>query len=370
MTAGETPFYRSKTFGILLGVLGSGACIGWVIWKFAQEPGAFAKIGNAFQTADYRMLVPFLAVLFIFYWLKAWRWRILLAPVGSYKPLKELFPPVMIGFAFNNVLPAHLGEFVRCYVFARQKKLPMSTSLSSVVLERVFDIIAILFYLGIGLVFVENVDPKIRMAANIFAVASACAVLGGLCYVIWTKPFVTVVEAILKRLPLVPHSLTDKFCDLLEKGAEGLASLKSVPLLIATLVISLIKWGLNGGLVILSLWAFGISVPPTVAMVLLGALAFGVTVPSTPGYVGVIQAIFVLVLEQLLPNWGDVREKVVAASIFYHMVQYIPVTALGMIFFVKSGISLHQVEEAEEAFEEGEPLPNGPKTSGPSAEPA
>jgi len=310
-----------------------------------------------------------LAIVFAFYWLKAWRWRILLAPVGNYKPLKELFPPIMIGFAFNNVLPAHLGEFVRCYVFAKQKKIPMSTSLSSVVLERVFDVIAILFYLGIGLVFVENVDPQLRMVANLVAIASAGAVLGGLCYVIWTKPFVTIVETILKKIPFIPHVLTDKICDMLEKGAEGLASLKSVPLLTATLIISLIKWGLNGALMILALWAFGVSIPPTVAMVLLGALAFGVTVPSTPGYLGVIQLIFVVVLEQLLPNWGDVREGVVAASVFYHMVQYIPVTASGLLFFFRTGLSLHQVEEAEEALEEGEELPNGPAATA-STEPA
>jgi uncharacterized protein (TIRG00374 family) len=132
-------------------------------------------------------------VLFVFYWLKAWRWAMLLSPVGKFAPLKDLFPPMMIGFAFNNLLPAHLGDVVRVFVFAGQRDIKKTAVLSTVVLERVFDIIAILCFLGVGLFFVEGLDESVRKSAIVFGAVSACGVSGfSLCDL--TPWFVRVAE--------------------------------------------------------------------------------------------------------------------------------------------------------------------------------
>jgi len=340
----STPFYKSKYFFLTVGTAISLGLLWWVMRDMIGDPVAMRQIGVAFRTADYRSLPVIWAVLFIFYWLKAWRWRLLLAPVGQFRVMKDLFPPIMIGFGLNNVLPARVGEVVRCAVFAKKEKVPFAVSLSSVVLERVLDAIAVLFFVGIGLLFTKDFPEELQTKAYIVAAAAVVCVLGGIAYMVWTKPFVNLVEGILNRIPFLPKSLTDKICDMLETGADGLSSMKNPRLLMVISAISIVKWAFNGTLILLALWSFDVEVDITVAMLVLGAIAFGVVMPSSPGYFGVIQICFTSVLLIFVND----KETLFAASIYYHLAQWVPVTIIGLIYFAKSGMDLKAIEEAEE----------------------
>ncbi|WP_437227933.1 lysylphosphatidylglycerol synthase transmembrane domain-containing protein [Planctomicrobium sp. SH661] len=330
MTTATTPRRSSsgKWLKVGLGLAVSALCLWLAVRDMLKDPDAWQKLVSAFQRANYASIPAILLTLLIFYWLKAWRWRLLLSPVGSYRPLRDLLGPIMIGFGFNNLLPLRIGEFLRCHALAKQQRLPLTVALSSVVLERVLDGMAVVFYLSIGLLFVQGLDPRVQQGAMIFSAAAACVVAASLCYVIWTKTFVNFVERILKRLPLLPHSFTDKICRVLETGAQGLASLKDIRLVFAMLVISLVKWGLNGFLVMISLWSFGLPHTIPIAMVLLGAIAFGVAIPSSPGFIGVMQFIFISVMKFFTTD----QEAVFAASIYYQFTQWIPVTTAGVIY--------------------------------------
>lgn len=343
----KRPFYQSKAFMLSIAILISAGSLWYAFAPLFRDKQAWDQFLNAFQTADYRSLPIIWGVLFVFYILKAWRWRLMLSPVGNYRAVKDLLPPIMIGFSFNNILPFRIGEVARCLVFSKQQKLPFSVAVSSVVLERFLDLIGVLFYLGVGLLFIKGVDPTIQKTAFVGAGLAACGVLGGLAYVLWTKPVLILLERILKALPLLPHSISEKICKILESGAQGLAAIRNLRLLIAMLVISIIKWGLNGFLVWISLWSFGLTVAPSVAMLLLGVIALGVAVPAVPGYFGVMQLCFAVVLSLFIEG-DDGRAAVLAASIYFQMTQWIPVTMIGLVYFVMTGLKLHDVGEKEE----------------------
>ncbi|MFV0443312.1 MAG: lysylphosphatidylglycerol synthase transmembrane domain-containing protein [Planctomycetaceae bacterium] len=350
-------FYQQPWFQLTFGILVTLGCLGWAFFSMAKEEDpatVLRKIGNAFREADYRTLPVMLGLVLIFYWLKAWRWTQLLKPVGSYTT-RQVFPPVMIGFAFNNLLPAHLGEFVRVFVFSRRHQQSFAAVLSTVVLERIFDILAILGFFFWGLTFVKGMAEETQRLAWGFAAFVAIGLVGAAVYLIWTKPFVRLVEAILAKLPLIPAGLRDKICRVMEGGAAGLASLKSGWLVGAIGLNSLIQWGLNGLVMSISLRAFGVDVSPLVCCLLLGVVAFAVTVPASPGYFGVIQAAFLVAInQQTVP--GVSVTTVFAASIYYHMSQYVMVTLLGLVFFNLTGLSMqevrHEAEEADEHMDE------------------
>lgn len=351
------PWFRSKWFNLALGLVVTFAALGYALYVMAdgQSLGVVLRqIGDAFARANYVSLLPIWLLLFGFYWLKAWRWRMLLAPLGSY-PTSRLFPPTLIGFAFNNVLPAHLGEFVRVFVFARKSGLPKTAVLTTVAVERVFDVVAILFFLGLGLVFVPNLDPQVRQGAIGFAAFALVGLLGAAAYLTWPQRFVAIFEGVLARIPFVPDGWRAELCRLVETGASGLASLKSGPLLTGILVTSFVQWAFNGLMIHLALWSFGIDVSLLVSCVVLGAVAVGVTVPSSPGYFGVIQFCFLMVLKLFVP---DQKPAVMAASIYFHMAQWIPVTLLGMLYFVRSGLHVADIEHEVEAEDE-QPLGAG-----------
>lgn len=72
------------------------------------------------------------------YLLQAWRWSTLLHPVEP-ASIRQSFRAVYIGLFGNEVLGFAAGEIVRCYVISRFTALPLSVSLSSALIERIFD---------------------------------------------------------------------------------------------------------------------------------------------------------------------------------------------------------------------------------------
>jgi uncharacterized protein (TIRG00374 family) len=70
---------------------------------------------------------------------RAARWRGLLAPIRDV-PLGATLAYLLVGYLANNVLPARLGELVRCHYLGDRQNLSRATALGTVVVERVVDI--------------------------------------------------------------------------------------------------------------------------------------------------------------------------------------------------------------------------------------
>ncbi len=76
----------------------------------------------------------------ISYLARAWRWNLLLDPLGYRPPISSTFIALMIGYLANLVLP-RLGEVARCGVLKRDEEVPLSASLGTVLAERVIDLL-------------------------------------------------------------------------------------------------------------------------------------------------------------------------------------------------------------------------------------
>ena len=100
---------------IALGLIASASFL-WLSFRDAD----FAEIRITLASADPYWVVPFLLLLFGFYWLKSRRWRDLLSPTRSMHSA-DLFPAVMIGYAGTAVLPMQMGELVRAFIVSRKQ---------------------------------------------------------------------------------------------------------------------------------------------------------------------------------------------------------------------------------------------------------
>src|SRR5919108_2254115 len=70
---------------------------------------------------------------------RAFRWRRLLVPIQDV-PYPRTLAYLLIGYLANNVLPARLGELVRCHYLGDREGISRATALGTVVVERVVDI--------------------------------------------------------------------------------------------------------------------------------------------------------------------------------------------------------------------------------------
>jgi uncharacterized protein (TIRG00374 family) len=84
----------------------------------------------------------------------AWRWSLLLHPI---EPVTfwQTVRAIYVGLFANEVLPFRAGEVLRCYLMSRWTPLPFSVSLSSALIERIFDGI----WLCLCLVLALNIVP-------------------------------------------------------------------------------------------------------------------------------------------------------------------------------------------------------------------
>ena len=90
--------------------------------------------------------------------------------------------------------------------------------------------------------------------------------------------------------------------------------------------------------------SFGQTLSVLASFFVMCIIAIGVTVPSTPGFFGVVQYCFWLGVQP----FGVDQADAFAASVYYHLSQYIPVTLVGLYYLHRSGLKLTQVEHAAE----------------------
>lgn len=345
--ATSTPLHRNRWLHLAFGLCVSVICLWLATRGLLDEPDAFAKARNAFAKADYSTLLPIIFLTGIFYWFKACRWQLLLKPIGHFSVRRDLFPYVMIGFGFNNILPVHMGEVVRVLLFSRHARIKVTTTATSVVLERIFDSISVLSLLSLGLLLVPDLSPSIRTNTMMLAGVVALLVVAMLMYVFFTEQFIRLVTGVLSRI--LSAAYVEKVTGVLKSGATGLGALKNPRLVIGVLLLSLGNWVVNGMVIHLALRSFGLPNSLVISCIVLGLTAVGAAVPSAPGYLGVIQLCFITVLTLFPVD----EANVLAASIYYHLTEYVLVTLTGLYYFNTMGVSLAEVQAEAIAVEEG-----------------
>jgi uncharacterized membrane protein YbhN (UPF0104 family) len=110
--------------------------------------------------------------------------------------------------------------------------------------------------------------------------------------------------------------------------------------LVRAIVLSIVLW-LN---ISFALWtgvcALGIHIPIGATFLIIGFLTVGVAVP-TPGAVGGYHVMCSLALTLL---FGVDESQAKAAALVNHAIAFLPVTLLGLAFFIREGLSFREVQ--------------------------
>lgn len=301
----------------------------------------FHRLWQLLRQADYRMLGPCLFLLSLFYWLKARRWTLILRPLGEYTS-RQVMPSLMIGFGANNVLPAHLGEILRTIVFARQYRKPFTGVFMSLVVERLFDTVSILLLFVAASFRLDQAMVGLRISAWLTAgvLIAVCSFL----YVASVRSdlIISLWNTLSTRLT---KTLRERGRHELRNAISVVSSIGSYGTLAILLIYSLMQWVLMAAFAWFALWAFDTVVSPGVVVILLSIVIFAAAVPNAPGYIGAIQAAFVLALTP----FGVAQEVAFASSVLYLVAQWVPVTAIGVFYFVGTGL---HVAEARRGIED------------------
>ncbi len=73
---------------------------------------------------------------------RAFRWNLLIEPLGFSPPLRKTTYALMIGYLANLAFP-RLGEVTRCGSLSKSESIPFSSLLGTVIIERIIDLISL-----------------------------------------------------------------------------------------------------------------------------------------------------------------------------------------------------------------------------------
>jgi glycosyltransferase 2 family protein len=314
----------------------AGLAVSGVFLFLAVRKVDFHDVGAAFRKANYWFLIPSIVSNFIGLWIRSFRWGVLLRPIRRIR-MGHLFESTIIGFMGNNLFPARVGEVIRAVVLGRKARISKTASFATIVLERMFDGATILFYLAIITCFLNLPFPDWLRKTSILSTA-ALIVLFVFLVALKARTEAS-LKAVEKMLGLFPEKLRLRILELLKSFVEGLQMLQNWKSVLVTACLSALLWIFPAFSLYFSMLAAGIHLPVACAFFLLVVLCIGVAVPSAPGFIGTIQLISVLGLS----IFGVSQSQSLTFSILYHLSQYIPVTALGLVFFFSEGLSFNNL---------------------------
>jgi uncharacterized protein (TIRG00374 family) len=91
-----------------------GILIGAVFVYLAVRSVDISQMLGALADANYWYVLLAVLVNMFSHYLRAWRWQYFLAPIKTVNS-GSLFSALIIGYAANSFVPAHLGEFLRAF---------------------------------------------------------------------------------------------------------------------------------------------------------------------------------------------------------------------------------------------------------------
>lgn len=289
------------------------------------------EVWQNIRGANYWWLLPGVGAYFIGVWARTWRWDYMLRPIKRIS-VADLFPVVVIGYMGNNVYPFRAGELLRSYVLRRRENVPMSASLATVIVERVFDGLVMLLFVFVALPFAPIPSDGLRTLVT----------LASLGFIAATIAFFLLAAAPERAYNLtgrlseifVPQRFRQPVLDFASRFLDGLESLRNFRNVLMIFFTSVIIWLLETIKYWFVMHAFPFEVSFFALLLMNGVVNLATTLPSAPGYVGTFDTpgIAVLVL------YNVPRDLAGAYTLVLHAALWLPITLLGAVYMIREGL--------------------------------
>jgi len=327
-----------KRWQFWVGILISAVFLWWSLHTLKP-----ADLWQAVKSANYWWILPGIAVYFVAVWVRAWRWHYLLKPIKSIKT-RVMFPITCIGYMGNNIYPARAGEVLRAVVLKRKEGVPISASLATIIVERIFDgvvMLAFVFFNLVQLAQMANVVVPVgkwNVTVQDVAVWGSVAFFGALVIFILAAMFPKMTarfgQWFIDRL--LPVRIREKTSGIMHKFLDGLESLRSPANVLMVFVTSVIIWLLETVKYWFVLHAFGLQgeVSFFTLMLMNGVVNLATTIPAAPGYLGTFDAPGIAILMA-----DGIKQGVASGYTFVlHFALWFPITAVGAYYMAREGI--------------------------------
>ena len=198
------------------------------------------SLGHQLRSASPILILSAIACSYFGYWLRAWRWSVLLSPLHKTSTL-QMLPSQLIGFTIVGLF-GRFADLARPYLIARRLKTSVATQLAVYSIERAFDLAAAAILFSTTLAFAPRNMPHheafaragaVSLAATLFLAAFALALrFAG-------HRVATLATRLLRPLSV---SFADAASARILEFSHGLRIVSTVSEFLSALAISILMW--------------------------------------------------------------------------------------------------------------------------------
>ena len=219
---------RKRIFSILqyLIFLGGGLFLVW--WQLrAMTEAEKTEFYNAFTHANYWLVIPVVIMSILSHISRSMRWKLLMEPLGYAPALKNVFAVTMVGYLANAAVP-RLGEILKCTFLARYEHLKVDKLVGTILVERTFDFVCYLIFIGITILIQINlIGAYAKKEFDTLIQSSGIPVWAKLLMVILVILFIVYgIKYLLKRYP--QNSIIIKINNFFRGIGAGFTSLRNL----------------------------------------------------------------------------------------------------------------------------------------------
>ncbi|HXJ38835.1 MAG TPA: lysylphosphatidylglycerol synthase transmembrane domain-containing protein [Bryobacteraceae bacterium] len=342
MTTSETPQPWQRLPKWLVPTIGyaiGGVSLFWVLSKFP-----YAQLGEHLRSMDWRWVAVAIGLEFLIYFIEAWRWKVILRPVGA-PSFASCIQAVFVGLFANDLLPARAGEIIRCFLLSYKSGVALPLTLTSDLIMRLMD--------GVWMVAIYVLITW-QISAHV-----------GVNRVMWIFGASTVFAACLLLWVLFHRQHAHHFCNNTSWAARFIHLLEQIHdlghwrELGQAMAISGLYWTIQ----VVALWAIAradsFEFPLTAMAFLLVVRSVGTMIPNAPANMGAYQAAVFYGLVRLFTEPADA--KILAEIMF--LLQTVPLAIGGALAVASAGFNLTDLRRhADHAHRTGKlhlPQPKG-----------
>jgi glycosyltransferase 2 family protein len=281
----------------------------------------FSLAWRGLRTSDYWWLAAALVAFGLGNIARAARWRSLFAQ-GRRPSLASVTDAMMVGYLYNNILPARAGEAARVVVLTQRSETSPVEIVGTVVLERLYDVLAILVVFFAAEPWLPHVSwfGAAAVAAIVLAVLIAGAAI--VLAVFGDRPLRFLLRP-LKRFSMFSGERLERTLDELTHGLSGL---RHPWLALEAFVLTIAAWLLTALCAYLVSLSFHLHLPFACGVLVAVAIGLGMILPSPPAAVGVFEGAALIALEA----YGVSHSAALPYAVVLHLVNFIPFVVVGL----------------------------------------
>jgi glycosyltransferase 2 family protein len=275
---------------------------------------------RALRTSDYWWVLASLVAFGLGNLTRGLRWRSLFAH-GRRPPATTVTNAMMVGYLYNNIMPARAGEAARVVVLTQRSDISPVEIVATVVLERLYDVLGILVLFFAAEPWLPHVSwfgaaavAAIVLAALISAAALVLAVFGD-------RPLRVLLR------PLARFSLFsgERLEHTLAELVHGLSGLRHPRLALEAFAWTIAAWLLTALCAYFVTIAFHLHLPFASGILIAVAIGAGMILPSSPAAVGVFEGAALIALTA----YDIPHSSALPAALVLHLVNFVPFVLVG-----------------------------------------